>query len=1332
MPENPEQLNLKVAKSGQSDGSLASLQKAIDLHHRQDENKSVLDKLVQAVYNPDAKTLAEMNRLAAIGKDRQGKGDTASIEGMRPEIKQAIASDKEAIKTQNEVNYYAGSFLKAVPLFAGPKSRFMLATSVGLNALDAVHQKDSGTDAAINFSLGAVKGFALKQTFDHLGAKSFTTVPEAEAGTAARYLGIGTKGVALGGLSRLYETGLNSSTYLDGDGKLTGQSFAQGGLHVLASTFDSKAMLMDGALFMGGHGAFTGMSRFGAALEGNATVEALKASQFGKFVGESRMLPNAGMGATFGFASGATGEFMRQRDAGDGYDLSNIIKRGALQSVTDAAAGATGSTFMHMAATQVRVPLDKVKDRTDRRFAGEDGPGIAEGDGQNHKVVQIELDAAHKPVFDATAQLAAKAVDVGGTAQDVAAFYEQAAGAGRDVKDAMLHLADQARDFGNVPMERMIRQGYELTPESAVQVKQGLELAQQAAHPSAGPEAMNNFMDFVYGQGRNGVEVPLRMAAEIAGDHEVNRLLQEGYAGASGLRRNVTGYTPPEGYIPPEVKETFRAVMKMPVTTGEQHVAFRQAAHNWIETNPMHEALARAYGQQTGVGLHAAVIDAKLGTDYLSQFPGRTLSEPNIFEQMGARNAPNAADVADTNGQVQSGDTTNGRLPEQGDQSVAVPGAANAPEATNIAPVEQPISHQDGKLVINDQLLFERFQNATGTAKHDDAMWLANRLGNLSPEQFKEWLNYAYEPANRPGMHPDVNNLALMYMSGGRVLNRPEIRQALNDPEHSKLSLDVVQRFIGERQSVDSNMSPAELDFIGQRMRQSQTRLQIEGKPSDPVSVLRDALPTSYLRALRERYSEPLGDGSGRFSYPPGFDMNLASVLEAQRVAEASGPKYRPPRPRDVDLGRRLEYVDRAIEVQNAGSNPQLVNDILRLATENPRSVENVFKKMDPTQAAPQWTDLIAIVTPHAKSIYDVTNLLDATQGAADAAFKASKPPRPGQTGDNGFQQKMRDNNEALALAEINRLIPPNEPGWQQAQQIVGDIISGKIRDPRPPRDGQPGGFNRNMGAGGEFKGRQGDNRGRRDSGDNQGSRDFQGQQNRNQGDGNGGDVKAAAATQAGRTEIQSTAPVQRVQPDLAGQAEVLSEPQTEPQAEPQTQVILGSQPEHSDRVVEPAQVQEPTATGGDLGRTGDLSQLGNGKVEVNTHFTADVDAVAAGDRPSAADLQASDKPVVVDPVVVEPVVVDPVVDKAGDATADRPNADIAAPVSPAGNDFGIESSDGGKYGGKGNKKNRQGRGRDQVAEGDEFGLGDDEVGGRKKMKSWERTNRRGGGNDWN
>lgn len=1136
MPENPETLNSKFDKAGAGDGSLASLKKQIDMHQEAADNKSVLDKLVHFVYDKDAQSLEQLKQLKLQAEAQAVKGVLPANSNLRDEIRQAVQGDQQAVKSQNEVDFYAGSFIKAVPLFAGAKSRAMLAGSIVAYGLDSVHSKDTAGEASVNLAMGGLKGFALKKTFDYVGAKSFTLAPAEAASVTAKYAGVGLKGMALGASSRIYESGLTSSTYLNEHGKLTGDSFTAGIGKTFSTAIDGKAMVMDAGLFMGAHGAFAGMSKVGVKLfEGTAIAESMAASKLGKFVNESKLGSNAGMGATFGFSSGATNEFMRQKDSEDfagGYDIARILKRGALQAITDGAAGASGASAMHFSAKPSLggqsdvTPLAAV--RNNRAFAGEEvappkleptaealktevaaepvaevrpvAEPVAEVKPVAEPVAEVKLSEldqspesfsntrthqvseAMKASFEQSVALASKAVDYRATTDDVVAFFEHAAGDGRSASVAMVKVAEQAKDLGNVPMEKLIKEAFRSSPESIATLKEGVQLAEAAAKSNASPLDVYKLLDYAYGQGR-GAEVPLRMVTELAGDREVNQIVQEAYAGSGGLVRVITKldrYTDP---VPPEVKQSFGALMKLPVTSAAEHLQFRESVKQWVNENPGFTKMMEAYGNQTRMGVHAAVIDAVLHTDILSKFPERSVTTPNLLEQLEAATgrrsldgveaaSPEFTQPVEATVRAQPEALAQAQKPEySADQAAGERQEAARLQAERIAQnPDAAITHQGGRAVISPETLIKEFQQAEGTAKVVKGTILSEFIGKMSDADFADWLTHAYQPANQPGMHPDVNNLAVMHIGNGRVLNRAEVRDALSDPEHAKIDIPTIRKFLAAPEKTNPGpISEAELSYIGHRLQLAYERMQTRndmnpetaGKPVDNLAVLKEALPSTYLRSLRDRYSTLATDGSGLYEYRPGFDQNLANWLETSRMVEMQSPKYRPPRPVNNQLSDRLNVLDLAIDMQNTAANPQLVNKLLDLGTQNHFAVKNILSKLDPTTSAPEHTELLNLVVPRTGSLEDVRGLLDAIQFGNKSNQNANKAREQGK--DAAFHDTARETNEAFALSIVNRLIPQGEPGWQRAQQIVSDMVSGKIRDPRPET---PGGFGAAAGRG--------------------------------------------------------------------------------------------------------------------------------------------------------------------------------------------------------------------------------------------------------------------------
>jgi hypothetical protein len=395
MAENPESL-LSALNAGSgvgvpngADSAVEAMRRQIQVHDNTNQDKTVLDKMVEVVWHKDDQTLAHLKGLETQVGQESKQGDNVGLSLLKSQITAATKADQSEMQTQNSVEFYAGSFLKAVPLFAG-RSKLLMAASVGVYALDAVHMKDTGGQVVADLALGGLKGFALKKTFDVLGSKQLNLGAEGSLlSKVAPVAGIGAKGVAIGGLSRLYDTGLNRQSWVNQKGEVdAGQA-----LSIAASTtLDWRAMALDATLFVGAHGAFTGMAKLGSsAIEASPVLQKLESSALGSFIKDTKMLPSATMGATFGFSSGAVGEFSRERQSSDGIDLGKIIKRGAYQALTDAAAGATGATATHMSEVSWQQTADNgaSKASPDQQmgmaFAGRDATRSRSGGEQNDR-----------------------------------------------------------------------------------------------------------------------------------------------------------------------------------------------------------------------------------------------------------------------------------------------------------------------------------------------------------------------------------------------------------------------------------------------------------------------------------------------------------------------------------------------------------------------------------------------------------------------------------------------------------------------------------------------------------------------------------------------------------------------------------------------------------------------------------------------------------------------------------------------------------------------------------------------------------------------------------
>lgn len=1137
---------------------LGALAREIMTREKANESKSLLDKTVETFYNVEKGSLDNMKEVGLKAYEASKRGDTAALSAMTPAIRESIDKDRKAVEHQEEVNFYASSFAKAVPLFAGGKGKLLLAASVGVNAAEQVRLNDDLGSGAVHALMGGTKGFAMKKTFDYLGPRSLLGEGSKTAGMSAglEYANVAAKGVALGGLSRLYETGLTANNYLDAQGKVTGRSISDGLVKTAGSAVNPGAMAMDAVLFMGAHGTFKSLAgAAGRAAETSPLMTSIANSRIGMFTREGQVLTNAGMGATFGLATGSSQEFIRQQTAGEDFNLAKIAKRGALQALTDAAAGATGSSMVHGGRLmQARAAeLKATGPKLNRGFAGDEAPlvdadgtatpkevtpdntaakpaveaelqgkvapdgdgnvqkpapetevqrpataedgtaqkTVAEGDGTAPKAVvendgtaqkpvaeddgaaqrpveqndgttastkaTYEMTEAQRPVFDEGIQLAQTVLTDGATAKDVLNFLEFGAGRGQEVRAQLGKVAQDVGEQGHTQVQKLIETALNGTPETVAAAKETLRLAEEATKPGVdplGPE-YKSLVEHAWRQatefdGTQGVvpnaegavvdvgshlsvaQKSLQLVRELTGETPATKLVEEVSAAAGHLEKPVANQKPLDwGDTPAPARDLLRSILQLRPRNAEEHMILREGIKEWADAFPDHHSVLHQYAQITRYGDVTAMIDARLGTDYFSRFRSNQAAEP----------------VADA--QPQTARTT-----EAGDTPSVV--------------------HEPGKVTVYPERLIQDFETATGTAKQARAHLLSDHIGSMSDAQFLNWLKYLHSPVDKPGAPPELTNLAAMGMSRSGVLGRPEVKALVTNPETSPLDVSTLRRFLAAPEKAQTNGRLPEnvTDHIAYRLETALERQKAanemlppeQQKAIDYGQVVTDALPSWYARQLRDTYSTRNAE-TGLYEYPHDFDTNLMHWLELSRQVEMANPRYRESTPQRNSVADRMSVLEQAMTVRTP-QNAKLVDRMLELGGQDQIAVKNMLSKLDPTTNAPEHAEMLSILAPRVENMTDLKTLMDAVNFGKKAdqdAFKARKDGR-----DTSQADKMREANESLAQSVVARILTPGTPEYNRVHQIVSDVISGRIRDPRPETPGGPGG---NKGQGGRGQG---------------------------------------------------------------------------------------------------------------------------------------------------------------------------------------------------------------------------------------------------------------------
>jgi beta-amylase len=201
---------------------------------------------------------------------------------------------------RTSVDHYAGDFIKTASLFTGGKAGMVgavLAYGLGQASPDTPLSQQ-----VEDFGLGAAKGATMKGIFHAVGT-GVTFAP--------------TKGVLIGMGSRAADDIYQRDIFTD-----PSKAFERVGTNV----FDKKAMLFDAATW--------GI--------GEASFGAINAATKGALV-KNQLAGSIAMGSTFGMVTGGGSEIVRQRDAGESFDLTKVLKSGATEALVMGAAAGTGA-----------------------------------------------------------------------------------------------------------------------------------------------------------------------------------------------------------------------------------------------------------------------------------------------------------------------------------------------------------------------------------------------------------------------------------------------------------------------------------------------------------------------------------------------------------------------------------------------------------------------------------------------------------------------------------------------------------------------------------------------------------------------------------------------------------------------------------------------------------------------------------------------------------------------------------------------------------------------------------------------------------------------------
>jgi hypothetical protein len=703
-----------------------------------------------------------------------------------------------------------------------------------------------------------------------------------------------------------------------------------------------------------------------------------------------------------------------------------------------------------------------------------------------------------------------------------------------------------------VEMEISVPKGLETALE------RGVNLAFEASDANCTPKQVADFFNFARSPEGQALKSSMaQVAKNYADDPRMMTLIREAYLPPEGIEHRVI-----EGDIKLKTPgatidqyqrwaQFMQSVREMPQDV-DGYINFRHDVFRWLNENKDLHDWARQYGEQNRYSKVAGPLDYYFGTSNLARFvdvadgkiapnvaprgsqtravvDAPAAPKPDIRLDLTAEQARRGAVQPDAFvGDFDIAAIAAGKLPPGARPIIDIEGIARteaAPRTEGVLPetrveggrarieTERPeaarsIPENLTERAAMDQRM-EAFERSPASRQKIEAMLLSEKFGDMTTEQFAKWLDYAYQkPAG--ATNDSATNLRSMWIGGRDALLNPVVAEAYKayrgfgeapaEGQAPPPSLELVRQFLSAPKTGEAPpLSEWANFYIDARLIQAQMSAKPDAKPNE---VMDAALPRWFVEGLKAQYVTDAKFAGDSPTYSSKLPANIAEAMEAARLTtppkkpRTDGRPEREYKAPTNDAAFRLTKLEEVLQVQD----PVIRDNLLRLGAQDQTSLRNILQKLDPERAAPEYQELLRLVLPTTNNIADVRIMLD-------AIFFGNKNNRT----DAGSE--LTKSHKQLAMAVAENLVPQESPNFERTQQIIADMINGKIRDPRPPRDFDGPGGGRPGGPGGQQGGPGGRNFGRdgaRDGGREGGKDGRDG--GRDAGRGNGDVSKSAVA----------------------------------------------------------------------------------------------------------------------------------------------------------------------------------------------------------------------------
>ncbi|MBZ0189619.1 MAG: hypothetical protein K8F91_25455, partial [Candidatus Obscuribacterales bacterium] len=717
-----------------------------------------------------------------------------------------------------------------------------------------------------------------------------------------------------------------------------------------------------------------------------------------------------------------------------------------------------GAARLEVVEGQPKAP-EKILTPESRALAGVDGPA-------EPIKFNITGDPAVVEAFQRGANLAIEAVQLNSEAA-AGKFQQFAATEGQAMGRTMLEMAHMLNSKALIDV---VSEAYKIDKPASLVVR-GEALAKLAADPeSQQPDRTAMFFDYAKNEGSNRGPELLEYAKQV-GDPRLQIVVKEAYLLAQGKQA-------PRLNEPVSLQLTeeqagrwidFMTLVKDLPLEPENYGQFRYNLFTWMNANPDLVPSVIKYASVHPASQIAGPVDyyAPEHSNSLARFPvleskGAPVVEPvaKSVEESAAETAPQPVEQGKTQGLE--------KLPEV-ELVEAPPEARPEPvQKTNVESGAKVESTSKGRR------LWESFiTSKTPQIKESNARLLTEHFGQMTPLEFKQYLDFVFERPDGPDGAPRLNRL---WIPSSRVLQSKPVTEAYEASPEGKGPLEAFQHFLSANKAETPDFPPWLSEYVNMRLMYARS---IAPEGAAPHEVLDLALPRNLIRDIRTNFIDITLKPVPQPEVSPKLPQELADIFEAARQSDTRNVQVgRPPREQGNTIADRMDRLTELLEIKDEA----IRNRLIELGGKDHPRLKNITGKLDPETSAPEYKELLQIALPGAQRLSEVSTMLDAIFSAGKTRRNSPNSPEVLAT-------------EQLAIAALQQMVPGNSPKLARGEQIIHDMITGKIRDPRPGG----GGFGGNAGGrpAGGFQGQNqprehgGGDRGlgKRESGVNKGDR---------------------------------------------------------------------------------------------------------------------------------------------------------------------------------------------------------------------------------------------------